>query len=271
MQRANEHNYLLKYIESLQSQGQYAFSLDQVRKEFKQLSEWAIQIGLNRLVNKNKVVSVHRGFYVIVPPEFAVRGILPASSFIDSLMSHLKKPYYVGLLSAAEIHGAAHQRPQEFFVVTNLPSIRHKLIKGLKINFVSKIKISKEGIERKKTDTGYMKVSSPELTAIDILLFENRVGGLNRVVTLLDELLENVNPEKLKTLLKKNIPLAIIQRLGYISGRILNREEIAAVLLNYLKNKELMRVPLRAIGKRSGFATDPDWKIVINAKPESDL
>ena len=30
-----EHNYLLKYIESLQSQGRYTFSLEEAKKEFK--------------------------------------------------------------------------------------------------------------------------------------------------------------------------------------------------------------------------------------------
>ncbi len=41
-------------------------------------------------------------------------------------MEHLGAEYYAGLLSAAQIHGAAHQRPQVFQVVVgkNRPSIR---------------------------------------------------------------------------------------------------------------------------------------------------
>lgn len=34
-------------------------------------------------------------------------------------MKFLGQPYYVGLLSAAALHGAAHHQPQEFQVVTN--------------------------------------------------------------------------------------------------------------------------------------------------------
>src|ERR1035437_9760159 len=116
-----------------------------------------------------------------------------------------------------------------------------------------------------------MKISSPELTAIDIVLYENRIGGLNRVVTLLDELLESVNPEKLKILLKENIPLAIIQRLGYLCEKVLKKKEIIPVLLEHIKNKKLIRVPLSVHGKRSGFPVDSEWKIIINSKPESDL
>ena len=135
MKQEREYNYLLHFIENLQNQGKYTFSLTQIRKEFKSLSNSALQMGLNRLVKKNKIVSVHKGFYVIVPVEYASRGLLPVISFIDSLMAYLKRPYYVGLLSAAALHGASHQQAQEFFIVTNLPPLRSKLVKGHKINF----------------------------------------------------------------------------------------------------------------------------------------
>ncbi len=271
MKEEKHYNYLLRYVEGLHSRGRYTFSLEQVRKEFKHLGDWAVQIGLSRLSKRNKIVSVHRGFYVIIPTEYASRGILPVVSFIDSLMSYLKKPYYVGLLNAAALHGAAHQQPQEFFVITDLPALRAKLIKGHKINFIAKKKIAPDGIESKKTETGYMKVSGPELTALDIVLFENRIGGLNRVATILDELLDEVDPAKLKVLLKKNIPLAIVQRLGYISEKILKKKEVASAIHDWIKNKKLLRVPLQAGEKSSGFPIDTDWKIIINAELESDL
>ena len=38
--------------------------------------------------------------------------------WIDDLMRFHHVPYYVGLLSAAALHGAAHQQPQEFQVVS---------------------------------------------------------------------------------------------------------------------------------------------------------
>lgn len=60
-----------------------------------------------------------REFYVVVPPEYRATGSPPASWFIDELMRHLEQPYYVGLLSAAAIHGASHQQPMTFQVVTS--------------------------------------------------------------------------------------------------------------------------------------------------------
>jgi hypothetical protein len=39
-------------------------------------------------------------------------------------MKHMGRPYYVGLLPAAQLHGAAHHRPQEFQVVIPKRTVR---------------------------------------------------------------------------------------------------------------------------------------------------
>ncbi|HAR49066.1 MAG TPA: hypothetical protein DCR81_02985 [Smithella sp.] len=49
-------------------------------------------------------------------------------------MAYLAQPYYVGLLSAASLHGSAHQQPQQFHVVTTTPQ-REVRKKGLAIRF----------------------------------------------------------------------------------------------------------------------------------------
>ena len=61
-----------------------------------------------------------------MPPEYRSLACLPADQFIPALMKRLNLPYYVGLLSAAQFHGAAHPRPQEFqvFLAKNRRSIQ---------------------------------------------------------------------------------------------------------------------------------------------------
>ena len=54
-----------------------------------------------------------------IPAEYRSWRAVPASHFIDPMMRHLDHGYYVGYLSAAEVHGAAHQRPQVFQVITD--------------------------------------------------------------------------------------------------------------------------------------------------------
>lgn len=72
-----------------------------------------------------------------MPPQYASKGILPAAMFIDGLMKSLDRKYYVALLNAAALHGASHQQPQEYFIVTSYPVLRTTNRKGLKINYIS--------------------------------------------------------------------------------------------------------------------------------------
>jgi hypothetical protein len=44
---------------------------------------------------------------------------------------------------------------------------------------------------------GTILVSTPEATAIDLVGYQHHAGGLDQVATILSELVENINPEKL--------------------------------------------------------------------------
>jgi hypothetical protein len=76
---------------------------------------------LQRLKRKKESAMIRKGFYVIVPPEYRSRGVLPPVLFIADLMKFLNRNYYTGLLNAAAFYGAAHQQPQDFFVITTKP------------------------------------------------------------------------------------------------------------------------------------------------------
>ena len=108
----------LAFLERLQGAGRYTFTRAEVQKELG-LSASALKSLFWRLGRQRRVDVPHRGFYVIVTPEYRRAGSLPPSWFIDDLMTHLRRPYYVGVLSAAALHGAAHQAPHEFQVVTD--------------------------------------------------------------------------------------------------------------------------------------------------------
>ena len=73
----------------------------------KACSDVALEAALRRLKQRGRIASPRRGFYVLVPPEYREAGCQPASWLIDDLMRFVEQPYYVGLLSAAAIHGAA--------------------------------------------------------------------------------------------------------------------------------------------------------------------
>ena len=65
---------------------------------------------LYRLERSGAIVSPRRRF-VVVPGGYCSAGGPPAIWFIEDLMRHLGRRYYVALLSAAALHGAGHQQP----------------------------------------------------------------------------------------------------------------------------------------------------------------
>lgn len=263
---------LKDWIEQLQSNGKLAFSLSQAHEAFADLSEDAIKLALYRLSKRDKIVSIYKGYYLIIPPQYASKGILPPAVYIDGLMQFLQRPYYAGLLSAAAYHGAAHQQPQEFFIVTTLPALRATKRKGIKVNYISKGLINEQLIESRKTESGYLKISSPALTATDLVQFEKRIGGLNRAATVLNELAEVLNPEMFTSTLFSEASTYSIQRLGYIMEYKIDQKDLAEALFTKAKEAGLsfFRVPLKADLPVKGFSSDEKWKVIVNTEIEVD-
>ncbi|MBM3887437.1 hypothetical protein FJ364_05910, partial [Candidatus Dependentiae bacterium] len=106
----------LPYITALAMRGEFYFTTVDLMQQLS-ISEIAAKAMVSRLKNKNQIATPYNGFHLILPPEYQALGCLPAEQFISELMTYLRRPYYVGLLSAAQFYGAAHQKPQTFQVM----------------------------------------------------------------------------------------------------------------------------------------------------------
>ncbi len=265
-----QYGYLEDFINNLRSNGRYSFSLPEVRKEFDQSDE-AIKKALQRLRKKKEIALVRNEFYVIVTPEYRSKGILPPSLFVSELMLFLEKNYYVGLMNAAAYYGAAHQQPQSFSIITVKPSLRNIENNNLKINFYVKKEWAKEDLMQKKVDTGFINVSSPELTALDLVYYFSQSGGLNRVATVLEELSESIDASKLLDTARRFYPKSAVQRLGFLLENILGMRDLSDPLKEYLKTVSYFPVLLRPQKDKSDMITGNDWKVVQNVKIETDL
>lgn len=261
-------NYLDRYFSSIRSKGRYTFTYDELKKQFP-LSDAAITQSLSRVKKRGEIVQIRKGFYAIIPPEYSIQGILPPYLFIDDLLKSLNKPYYVGLLSAAALHGAAHQQPMEYFVIAQTPAPRSINNKKLKISFFSKSNWEQTDIEQKITDAGYLNVSSPELTALDLLTYVDKIG-LNRAVTVLQELAPTMKVSTLGKTAKRCPSTPVIQRLGYLLEKVLGEEKLAESLLRELNYRSIIPVLLSTKNKKKGD-TDQTWKVIVNMEIESDL
>jgi len=256
------------YFSNLQSKGRYTFTFDDLRNNF-ELSDESLLQGLYRYKSKEQIAQIRKGFYAIIPPEYSSQGMLPPTMFIDDLMKSLNKPYYISLLSAAAMFGAAHQQPMEFTITTETPAPRNIKNKKLKINFYSKKKWPLEGITKKKTNAGYVNVSIPELTALD-LSGNSHIFGINRIATILHELAVEMNASTLIKIASQFTNNAAIQRLGYILEKEVADEKLADSLWKVLEERKFSAIPLSPKKEKTG-ASNNCWKVIENMEIESDL
>ena len=253
------------FVEALQSSGQYVFTRDQALKALR-ASEVALKNALWRLSKGGRLASPRRGFYVIVPPEYRAAGSLPPSWFIRELMAYLGRPYYVGLLSAAALHGAAHQSPHEFQVVTDRP-LRPTEVGRVRIRFAKKANLAKTPTVGIKTPTGEIRVSSPEATVLDLVRYPQHAGFLSNVATVLREIAEHLDPVKLVSAAEADDEPAYAQRLGYLLDRI-GFAELAAPLAKWVSAKAPRVTPLRPDRPLSGAPRNAQWRVAVNEEVE---
>ena len=261
------HSDLAKYVDELQAKGMYWFLRDDARKRTGS-SDIAIEAAIRRLKKKGRLVAPRRGFIVIVPLEHRVAGAPPASWFIDDLMKYLGQPYYVGLLSAAEIRGAAHQRPMVFQVITDRPTRPSRAGRN-RIEFHMSRRVGETTVTKEKSETGTFRVSSPEATAVDMVRFPGASGGLSNVATVLAELSESMTDEKLL----KSADLAKlpeVQRLGFLLD-LVGSHDLSESLHQWLANRPTRKVVLSQREPSRKGALNKRWKIIENVNVEPDV
>ncbi len=221
------------WIHSREIRGKATFSIADVKDAFAERPSKSINTELSRQVSRGRVQSVYRGFYVIVPVQYQLKGVIPPAYYVDGLMEYVGKPYYLGLLSAAAMHGATHQRAMKAQVMTVVPRIKESGKNSL-LDWNYRQEIPEAFVVKKNAEIGTLRYSGPELTAVDLVQFASHVGGYQRVATVLAELMDSVDMEKMGEFLRFTT-VATIQRLGYLLECVLSRQDQADALFRVLK------------------------------------
>ncbi|MFP4028930.1 MAG: type IV toxin-antitoxin system AbiEi family antitoxin [Candidatus Brocadiia bacterium] len=255
------------YVDYLQSRGRYTFSTAECYEKLSQ-SKDAIRVALSRLSRKGRIAALKKGFYVIVTLEYQSAGCLPAEWFIDDLMRYLDQAYYVGILSAAGIFGAAHQRPQVFQVVTDTQTDSIEVARvAVEFHTVKNLHALPE--QKKNTRTGTVNVSTPELTAYDLFRFPDAAGGFDNIATILSELAETLDEKELKRVARLMPYHSIIQRFGYIMD-FLGKSALVEPLAEWLAGRNPSRVKLHpGMGYGNG-ERNKKWEVIVNYQLEPD-
>lgn len=253
------------FVDDLQAKGRYTFRRDEALESLA-VSDVALKNAARRLTTKGRLVMPHRGFYVIVPLEYRVAAAPPPPWFIDDLMRFYQRPYYVGLLTAASLHGAAHQQPQEFQVVTD--GILRPVIAGrTRIRFFTKKRAASTRTLSLKTETGNMRVSTLEATALDLVRYAPAAGFLDNVSMVLRDLTEKMDPQALLEVAREELDLAPAQRLGFLLDLVADAK-LTEPLADWIRDQRPRLTPLRPGQPSSGCRKERRWAIAVNQQIE---
>lgn len=255
------------FIADLASRGRHHFTTEEAHEALG-VSLPAVRAALRRLKRRGEIADPHRSFHVIVPPEYRRLGCLPPEQFVPQLMEHLGAHYYVALLSAAQLHGAAHHRPQSFQVMAT--KNRRPITCGeVRVEFVARKSLERTPTMERNTPRGRLRVSSPEATALELVGYADQCGGLDNVASVLSDLADLLDVSKLIEAARLG-PMAWVQRLGYLL-EVTEHGEIADPLTEYVRNHATVVAPL--VRKRPiTYAPRLErWKLAINAHVEPDL
>ena len=65
-----------EYVREREIRGQVSFTIDDVRNTLN-LSDGALLTELQRQVARGRIIIPYRGFYVIIPPQYVLKGVVP--------------------------------------------------------------------------------------------------------------------------------------------------------------------------------------------------
>jgi len=231
----------------------------------------AVPVSLQRARDARKIVSVTKGGWVPVPPEYRSAGAPPPIHYIDPLMAHLGHPYYVGFLSAARVHGASHQVPMVLQVVT--PALlRQRRIGQDLIRFIRRTTTNDRPVQQHNVDTGRVTIATVETTILDMVEAPDFAAGLGNVGTIIGDLaVEGRLDAALLAETARGYPLTVIQRAGWMiehmaheTGVDIDISSLAALVSGH---------GYTMLDPKSGRDGERDarWRIVINTEVEHDL
>jgi len=266
---------LSRYLFDLLAKGEVVFTAEQAASAIG-VAHGAFLDAVERLQSRHAVISPRRGFYVIVPPQFALWQAPPPEWYLDALMRHEQAPYYVALLKAAELHGAAHQAVMEFQVMSakRIPDIRagrNRLV----FYFRRDIAAVRAGLMSRKTDTGSMWVSSAALTALDLLRYPQACAGISHVATVLQDLAQAIKKDDLRVL-SDHFEMPVIQRLGFLLD-LQGASAISDCLAKNLESRGSARW-IELDSKESAIADlalpvlerNSRWHVIVRRYPQAD-
>jgi predicted transcriptional regulator of viral defense system len=254
-----------RYVEDLQRSRVYTLTREELVAK-SGASATAVASAVTRLKKHKRLTEPRRGFLVLLPLEYQDSGHLPPTWWLDDLMRFLAQPYYVGILSAAAIHGAAEQSAGAFHVITDRSS--RSIVAGrTRIDFFMKDAVDRAGTQNVRTETGSMVVSNPEETAFDLVRYARASENLGDIARVLAGLGAQLDADKLVDR-AAHFELTVSQRLGYLLD-LTGHRHVTKPLQAWVTNRNPVRAPLDWTDRPFAGPVDRRWTVVVNRTVEA--
>jgi predicted transcriptional regulator of viral defense system len=232
-------------LDAAERSGRLNLRTQDIRAAMPGVSAEALRQALHRQQRRGRVIRLSRGsdHWLIVPLQHADAGAPPLETWLDRYMTKtLGIPYYVALLSAAETYGAS---PYAVMVTQVMVSERRRPITvgRHEVVFHTCSRIKHMPTQWHEAPDGRFRVSTPELTTLELVEREAMLGGMGRVREVLRELWASCTPKGLIAALQAMPEIPTAQRLGTLLT-LDGRTALASRVADWLRDKPLRLVPL---------------------------
>jgi hypothetical protein len=127
----------------------------------------------------------------------------------------------------------------------------------VRVEFIARGDMEKMPVVEVNTPRGVVRYSTPEVTALELVGYPSNGGGLSNVATVLSELAEEMNGEKLVAAARLS-PVSWAQRLGYLL-ELVSQEGLANALKPFVAEHARSCTPLRRAAGIAGGKRTPTY------------
>ena len=265
--RPNGRGVVDALLDDRQAQGRSLVTIDELA-EHSGLSLVAVRRQMEHLAHRHVRIQGKPAAYLLVPPEYRSVGAPPVKWWLDAYCRLRNQPYYLGLLSAADMHGSSHRAVQVTQVLTVRP-MRQITVGRLRVEFFVKKDLQQTPVMQLPGQRARLAVSSPEATALDLIAYYHAIGGVVRAAEVIAGMKSSMTVRGLRTALQAESQSAIKQRLGYVF-QILGWKSFAAEVQRHLSRKLAPAVLQTRAPRLRGEIALP-WNVIDNIDLESNL
>ncbi|MDR1431252.1 MAG: type IV toxin-antitoxin system AbiEi family antitoxin [Propionibacteriaceae bacterium] len=209
-----------------------------------------------------------RGLWMPVQPQYRGAGGPPGIEFVDGLARFLGVDYYVGWLTAAAHHGAAHHAPMVFQVAVS-KVVADRKVGGVRMLFLRRDRVGRVPTVMSRTYSGDVPFSTPAVTALDVAADLDMAAGIDNAANVVIDLVGEAGlTAKQVADVAQWYPIAPVRRVGWIMDTFSEAKALEP-LVRYV---QASGVPPSLLHPEHGNRgrIDSVWQLRLNTEVDPD-